>query len=142
MEDAIMEAIEVDSFSSMLTRESKKIAPIRKRFQEASLSQAPAIILSPDGSILQMTPSACHLLEYRSDQSVESCFFSHVHGRNLYQVMRDVADMVCYGKAGASWLLRLRTGQGRWRWYKATVKNLLTSGEGNIVINLRDLHDW
>lgn len=122
--------------------EAHKFTAIRKRFREPVSPHTPALLLGADGTVQHITPAARHLLEYKADQQIESCFFSHVHGRNLYQVMRDVADMVCYGKASASWLLRLRTGQGRWRWYKASVKNQLNLGEGTILVNLRDLHDW
>ncbi len=113
----------------------------RKRFHVGT-SPMPILILNPEGNISEMSPAARLLLEYKAEQEVEPCFFSHVHGRNLYQIMRDVADMVCYGKAAANWLLRLRTGRGRWRWYKATVKNRLSMSDGNIVVTLRDLHEW
>jgi hypothetical protein len=113
-----------------------------KRFQPGELSaHLPAIVLDAEGSIQHLTPAARSLLEYRKDQHVEPCFFSHVHGRNLYQVMRDVADMVCYGKSRANWLLRLRTGSGRWNWFKAAVKNQLDDLDGVITISLRDLRD-
>jgi PAS domain-containing protein len=120
----------------------KRFQSDRKRFQTGQPGTGATLQLSADGSITEMTPAARHMLEYKSDQPVEPCFFSHVHGRNLYQVMRDVADMVCYGKTSATWLARLRTGQGRWRWYKATVENGLNSGEGTIAVSLRDLHEW
>ncbi len=103
---------------------------------------APSLELDAEGNILSVTAPARRLLEYRPEQEVESCFFSHVHGRNLYQVMRDVADMVCYGKTRASWLFRLRTGQGRWRWYRATAANRLDATKPAISITLRDLYDW
>ena len=56
--------------------------------------------------------------------------------------MRDVADMVCYGKKNASWLLRLRTGRGRWRWYKAEATNHLSDTEPSIQVYLSDLNGW
>lgn len=136
-----MDVAEVQETSSVAT-EPRKFAAIRKRFQTPVGAHVPALVLGADGTIQLATPAARHLLEYKSEQQLDPCFFSHVHGRNLYQVMRDVADMVCYGKASASWLMRLRTGQGRWRWYKASVKNQLNLGEGTILVNLRDLHDW
>ena len=88
-----------------------------------------------------MTPAARRILEYKSDQAYEPCFFSHVHGRHLYQIMRDVADMVCYGKPHANWLLRIRTGQGRWHWYKAIVRNDLHQREASITITLRNVDE-
>ncbi|GEM_PF-430843 len=136
-----MDVAEVQEITPSVS-DNRKFTAIRKRFQDPVSPHVPALLLGVDGVIQHTTPAARHMLEYKSDQPIEPCFFSHVHGRNLYQVMRDVADMVCYGKASASWLLRLRTGQGRWRWYKASVKNQLNLGEGTILINLRDLHDW
>lgn len=120
---------------------SQSIDPARKRFQNPLL-QLPRIVLDPDGTITDVSPSALRLLEYRDKSTINPCFFSHVHGKNLYQVMRDIADMVCYGKPSASWLLRLRTGQGRWRWYKISAKSQLQSTQREIQLTLRDVHEW
>lgn len=136
-----MDVAELHEMSS-ITLDARKFVAVRKRFQGVVSPHLPALVLGADGTIQHATPAARHMLEYKSEQKLEPCFFSHVHGRNLYQVMRDVADMVCYGKASASWLMRLRTGQGRWRWYKASVKNQLNLGEGTILVNIRDLHEW
>lgn len=113
----------------------------RKRFQDHVQAHAPVLLLTADGMITHVSASARTLLEYRSKEGMDPCFFTHVHGKNLYQVMRDVADMVCYGKSQASWLLRLRTGQGRWRWYKATVRNRLEN-DSMIEIRLDDQSAW
>lgn len=123
------------------TLSQKKFDAAWKRFQIPVAPHVPALILDAEGTIQHLTPAARRLLEYRQNQPIEGCFFSHVHGRNLYQVMRDVADMVCYGKAQASWLLRLRTGQGRWQWFKAVVHNHLQGAEQAITIVLRDLNE-
>ena len=120
---------------------AKKFDPDRKRFQSGIDTHVPLMVLDAEGSIQHLTPAARKVLEYKLGQPVEPCFFSHVHGKNLHQVMRDVADMVCRGKAQASWLLRLRTGQGRWRWYKATVRNELMQPEATITVHLRDFHE-
>jgi len=66
------------------------------------------------------------------------CFFSHVHRRNIQRVMRDLADMVSRGKQRTRWLLRLRTGNDRWRWYRAEVRNRLREDE-QILVRLRSL---
>ncbi len=113
----------------------------RKRFREQMRAYVPSVVLNADGTIQQISPSAMHLLEYRSDQKMDRSFFAHVHGKNLYQVMRDVADMVCYGKTQATWLLRMRTGKGRWRWYKATVRNRLEE-EDAIQVQLDEQNTW
>jgi hypothetical protein len=112
----------------------------RKRFQEALPPHVPTMVVNSEGLVEFITAAGRHLLEYRPDQSMEPCFFSMVHAKNLYQVMRDVADMVCHGKPKATWLVRLRTGQGRWRWYNAAVRNDLRNSA--ILITLRDMHEW
>ena len=124
----------------LLEVESKKLDSTWKRFQSVLSPHTPVLVLDEEGSVRHITASARRLLDYRNDQAVDPCFFTHVHSRNQYQVMRDVADMVCYGKAQASWLLRLRTGQGRWHWFKATAKNQLGGPAAAIVITLSDLH--
>ena len=118
---------------------AKNFMPDRKRFREVIPPLTSALVLDAEGNICHITPAARRLLEYKAHQSVKTGFFTHIHSSNLYQVMRDVADMVCYGKAKASWLIRLRTGKNRWRWYKATAQNLLKAPAGAITIYLRDL---
>ena len=66
-------------------------------------------------------------------------FFHLVHPGNPYPVMRDVADMVCYGKEKASWMVRLRTGRGAWQWFKVQAHNLLDGPEAAILLHLREL---
>lgn len=112
--------------------------PSRKRFQDVAPAHLPALVLDAEGNVQHLSASARRLLEVDADGLRPTCFFSHVHARNLYQVMRDVADMVCHGKPSASWLMGLRTGQGRWRWFKALAQNELAS-HGAIVVQLQDV---
>ncbi len=114
--------------------------PIRKRFHQLAAPFGAQLVLDAQGTILHLTTPARRLLEYATDQRMDPCFFAHVHGKNLYQVMRDIADMVCYGKTRASWLFRLHTGAGRWRWFRAQARNKLTDDEPAIVIELKDLN--
>ena len=107
----------------------------RKRFRKAARPLLPAILIDAEGTIERVTPAARRMLEYSERQSVGSYFFSHVHGKNMYRVMQDVAHMACHRQRRASWLLRLRTGKERWRWYRATVHNHLAD-DGHILIVL------
>lgn len=100
------------------------------------MSYRPQLLLDAEGSITELTPSARQLLEYPSDAPVERCFFSHVHQKNLFQVMRDVAQMVTVGKPRASWLLRLRTGRRRYQWFKMEVRNRLQQRERDICVEV------
>jgi PAS domain S-box-containing protein len=118
----------------------KKVDLSRKRFQ----TSVPVLFIDQEGQIVHLTETALRLLEYATNDVVDDYFFSHVHGKNLHQVMRDVAHMVRNGKKEASWMLRLRTGQGRWRWYKAEAENELDSSSngGAIKVRLRHLYQW
>jgi PAS domain-containing protein len=100
---------------------------------------APVLALDREGTIQHSNVPARRALEYSSDASLDSCFFSHVHGRNLQRVMRDLAHMVSHRKQRARWLLRLRTGNGRWRWYRAIARNHLDHSDAIIRVHLRPL---
>ncbi len=95
--------------------------------------------LDRDGTIRHANEPARRALEYAPDETMEPCFFSHVHGRNLRRVMRDLAHMVSHRTQRARWLLRLRTGNGRWRWYRAFARNHLDRGNSLIHVQLRPL---
>ncbi len=114
--------------------QAKERLPDRKRFQNPGMA---TIVLGADGTVQSLSAPARQILEYGKDQLVEHSFFSMIHGRQLYQVMRDVADMVCHGKNRATWLVRLRTKKGRWKWFKADVFNRLdqTSSSLDIILS-------
>jgi PAS domain-containing protein len=78
----------------------------------------PVLLLNGEGTIQNLTESARRLLGYSRGASIEPCFFSHVHKKNLRRVMYDLAHMVSQRKKRARWLLRLRTGNDRWRWFR------------------------
>lgn len=122
-----------------MLRTAKTFEPVRKRFQPDALASKPVICVDIEGSITRVTKPARNLLEYGPEKEIDPCFFSHIHGKNLYQVMRDVADMVCYGKRQANWLLRVRTGLGRWRWYRMRAENRLNEDRQCILVHVREL---
>jgi hypothetical protein len=111
-------------------------------FDALASPYTPVIVLGPDGFVKHMTKAARGLLQYRPDQDFDDYFFTHVHGKNLPRVMRDLAAMVKRGSERASWLLRLRTGRDRWRWYRAEVTNRLSLTTPAVTVSLRDLHSW
>lgn len=114
--------------------------PPRKRFQKSSTeTHLPLLTLDREGTITSLTEGARRILEYRSEDALDPCFFSHIHANNQHRVMRDLAAMVSRGKQRARWLLRLRTGQKRWRWYRAVAKNDLGPEGIGIRVRLRPL---
>lgn len=115
------------------------IAPDRKRFQSIEGLLFPVLAIDTEGTIQHVSKAARRLLEYSLDETIDPYFFSHVHGKNLYRVMQDVAHMVRCGQQQASWLVRLRTGRGRWRWYRAAVRNRLHQDDEHILIQLSEV---
>jgi PAS domain-containing protein len=109
------------------------------RFQSVEEGQLPTLVLDARGTIQVLTPAARRLLDYQPGQPIKPSFFSHVHAKDLYRVLRDVAEMTFHGKQGASWRLRLRTGDGGWHWFSATVDNQLNEPEGALLISLDHL---
>lgn len=107
-----------------------------KRFHNPSL---PLVVLGPDGSMIHVSETARRLLGYQPAQAVEASFFSLIHSKQLFQVMRDVADMVCHGKPSATWLVRLRTVSGRWQWFKADVRGRGDIPEAAVTIVLKSM---
>jgi PAS domain-containing protein len=99
----------------------------------------PILHLDRDGVIQGAHVPARRVLGYAPDASIDTCFFSHMHGHNLRRVMRDLAHMVSHRKQRARWLLRLRTGTGRWRWYRAVARNHLDREFPFIRVLLRSL---
>jgi hypothetical protein len=111
-------------------------------FEHLASPYAPVLVLGPEGFVKHVTDAARRLLQYGPDQPFDDYFFTHVHGKNLHRVMRDLAAMVKRGSERASWLLRLRTGRDRWRWYRAEAINRLSLGTPAVTVRLSDLHDW
>jgi PAS domain-containing protein len=110
-----------------------------KRFQTEDLPHVPVLTLDREGNIQSLTRAARQALEYSSDTDLDECFFAHVHKHNMRRVMQDLADMVSRGKQRTQWLLRLQTGNGRWRWYRASVQNNLGHQTDHIQVRLRPL---
>jgi PAS domain-containing protein len=98
----------------------------------------PRIVLSAEGRITSLNEAARRVLDRSSTASYDANFFAHVHGRNLRRVMRDLTRMVRHDLQRARWLLRLQTGTDRWRWFRVTAFNRLSS-EGDIRLNLHPL---
>lgn len=119
-----------------MTRRTEE-ALLQENFTMETPSYVPLLDLDQEGTIQDFTEAARRVLEYDPDASIEPCFFSHIHGKNLRRVMRDLAHMVAHGKQSAQWLLRMRTGNGRWRWYRVMVQNYLYFLEGSIQVFLR-----
>lgn len=99
----------------------------------------PFLALDAKATLQHISPTARRALEYASDQSIDASLFSHIHSANLHRVMQDIAHMVRYHQQTASWLLRLKTGNGRYRWYRAKAHNCLRAPAEWIFVVLNAL---
>lgn len=99
----------------------------------------PVLALDRSGTIRAVTRAARQALAHRADALVGDSFFDHVHARHLRRVMQDLADVVCRGRRRAQWLLRLRTGHDRWRWYRVTARPRRASADERVLVGLRPL---
>ena len=108
-----------------------------KRFQDEASAPVPLLALDEKANIVELTNAARALLGYEPNATLDDCFFTHIHGRNLQVVMRDLAHMMCHRKRQASWLLRMRTQNGRWRWFRAVVQALPESSGPAVLVRLR-----
>lgn len=109
-------------------------------YQEGMAQYIPVLVLNREGFIECLTTAARQLMEYRPGQRIQLPFLSHVHRRNMYRIMRDLEEMILHGRRKASWLLRLKTGQERWRWYKAMAERRPQgSSENAITVLLKPL---
>lgn len=129
----------------MLTLHPDTTAPVstidRKRFHINFSTHLPLILLNSDGTIAHVAAATRKLLGYPPTQLIDSEFTSLVHGKNLRQVMSDIASMQRGTKRKAFWLARLRAGDNRWKWFRISVDNVEQEDERLIILRLKDLQD-
>ncbi len=115
--------------------DSISAVPFRKRFQ----LRPHHLIIDSNGHLTELSPDARALLEFPPKQRIESNFFSHIHSRNQYRVMRDVASLLLFDKPRCEWLLRMRSGRGRWLWFQAVATCEECDGSARIGIMLEPM---
>ncbi len=125
------------SVTSLLLREIEpRLGQVSVPSPSEEVPHVPRLHLTRDALIQDGNAAARRVLGHDLDDDLQPNFFSYVHGRNLRRVMRDLAHMVNHGMQRARWLLRLRTGTDRWRWFRAAARNRLSSEE-DILVYLR-----
>ncbi len=102
-------------------------------------SEKPVLVLDSEARLRFATDAACRLFGFEGESYYNRCFFNCIHGSSLPLVMRDLADMVCYGKTSAAWLLCVRGQGGKRRWMKATANSRLAMAEDAITVSLHPI---
>lgn len=95
---------------------------------------AARVYVDGSGSITEISDGAKKLLGYGAGSSIDHCFFSHIHGRNMLQVMRDIASMVCHDRTSAQWIVRMRTAERDWVWVRLVARK--HAGATNSVVSI------
>lgn len=120
------------------TAPSQSDPPTAKRNQETASSEAPRHVpcldLSPGGTIQRGNEAAQRMLKDLSGDPVGANLFAYVHNGNLRRLLRDVDRMRDRTLEEAQWILGLRFGNDRWRWYRIVARNRLSSDD---VVRLR-----
>lgn len=112
----------------------------RPRFFDHTFHEEQAIlVLDEAAQIRYISRVARRLLDLGSTPLDGGSFFDRVHPDHLNRVKWDPVQMTIRGKQRVSWLLRLKTGLGSWRWFKLQAVNCLTDHEQKgIVLCLRE----
>lgn len=111
-----------------------------RRMTEAA--QDIVAVVSPDGIISYVSPSATAVLGVQSDELLGQTFGQAVHPEDVAVVRDLLADVIDGATAGDAVEFRFQHKNGAWRWLEALATNGLAdpSIEG-IVLNLRDVTD-
>ena len=110
----------------------------RPRFFDHTFHEEQAIlVLDETAQIQHISRAARRLLDLGSTPLDSDSFFDRVHPDHLNCVKWDLVQMTIRGKPRVSWLLRLKTNLGPWRWFKLKAVNCLNDHEQKgIVLSL------
>jgi len=107
----------------------------RPRFFDHTFHEEKAILVLDEAAQIQyISRVARRLLDLGSTSLDGVSFFDCVHPDHLNRVKWDLVQMTIRGKQRVSWLLRLRTGLGSWRWFKLKAVNCLTDCEQKDIV--------
>jgi PAS domain S-box-containing protein len=115
----------------------------QKRFQ-ALIEHAPdgIALLSPDGRLRQVTPSAEWILGYTNQDILGQDPVLLTHPEDLFAMLELLDDLLRNPGKIARTEYRFKHRDGSWRWLHSTISNLTAEpGVNAIVFNYRDVTD-
>src|SRR5206468_1891611 len=114
-----------------------------RRYQAMiEMSSDSVILLDDTGRVTYQSPQARRIFGYSSDEAEGLLGLERVHPDDYERVGRMFAELVAAEGATASSELRVRHGDGSWRWVDAVATNMLHDpAVGAIVVNARDVTD-
>ena len=118
------------------------LAPRATRTYEAfhRLSQELVATAAADGTIVYASPALRGLLGLDVEDVVAHGLWDLVHPDDAADVRRGFSRVLSTGAARTS-TVRVRSGDGSYRWLESTTANLLEASLGGIVCTLRDVTD-
>ncbi|HEY6317516.1 MAG TPA: EAL domain-containing protein [Acidimicrobiia bacterium] len=114
-----------------------------ERFK-ALVQHASDVIMVVDrtGTIQYVSPAFERLLGYRSTDAVGSTAMELAHPDDVDAARRAIGTVQDATGAAARMEVRIRERSGAWRWFDASVMNLITDpGVAGVVVNLRDISE-
>jgi PAS domain S-box-containing protein len=109
----------------------------RPSLRDTAGEEQSLIVLDGEGTIRHVSDEARELLDLRPHSLDGDPFSEWVHPNRRSRVRRDLTGMTAREKQRATWLLRLKTGLGPWRWFKVEAENRLGGDDpSGIVLRL------
>ena len=104
----------------------------------ARLSHDLALVGDAEGTLLHVSPAVRRLFGHEPGDLLAGCGWDLVHPDDPPAAQQAYASVVRDG-GSVTMLLRVRTGDGAWRWVEETCRDMRDSSIGGIVCNLVDV---
>jgi diguanylate cyclase (GGDEF)-like protein/PAS domain S-box-containing protein len=98
----------------------------------------PAFVTDAEGVIVFASAGVSHVFGYAVEDVVGCGGWTFVHPDDLGLALARFRQVVAEG-GSTTFSVRVRDAGGEWRWIEDTVSNLLHTGVGGMVCNLRDI---
>ena len=100
------------------------------------------MVVDHNGTLQYVSPAFERLLGYTAAEAIGSEAMGLAHPDDVEVALRVIGDVQDMTSTAVRMELRLRERAGGWRWFDASVMNLLADpGVAGIVVNLRDISD-
>ncbi len=96
-----------------------------------------AVVIDSIGQIMYVSPALGSVTGHNAEDVLGADGTSYIHPEDAAS-MRGLMGRVMNGWDGTI-TLRIRDAMGTWRWFEATLSNLLHTAVGGVVCNLRDI---
>ncbi len=96
-----------------------------------------AVVIDPIGQIMYVSPALGSVVGYSPEDVLGSEGVEYIHPEDIASLRRLMRQVMQSGDGATT--LRIRDVMGSWKWFEATMSNLLHTAVGGVVCNLRDI---